>query len=365
MTNKRILQIIREEAAHQEGILFEGMVYVPQRGYRNNQLMEEYGRDGRQLLTEGTIDTIQAVLGWAGFIPVVGDAIDAINALIYFIRNKFWDGMFSIIPVVGNGISKVLQKAFDAIGPPLVKIFKQLTKNGKGAATSFFNLFKGANKTIRAILKPVLDAIKGGAGDIATFLGKINLHSLNKTILDWSYGWVGLPTSIVNTLSGFVNQLKKFFGHIAKPPKAITQLTQKSGERGLHHVLLPHEEEAARKVYKTNEVDKKKYPTVEKFIEAQIELKNKKEITNKMKEVGDVLNKKGIQMIANLLKKPGNEIKLWSPQTSIVKLVQQAVGVKPDGTFGTDTEKAVKRVQRKHGLAQDGVIGADTWAKIT
>ena len=348
MTNKRILEIIREETAHQEGILFEGMTYVPQRGYRNNQLMEVYGPNGRQLLTEeSTIDTIQAVLGWAGFIPVVGDAIDAINALVYFIRDKFWDGMFSIvaiIPVVGNGISKVLQKAFDAIGPPLIKIFKQLTKNGKGAAASFFNLFKSANKTIRAVLKPVLDAIKVGAGNIATFLGKINIHSLNKTILDWSYGWVGLPTGIVNTLSGFVNQLKKFFSHIAKPPKAITQLTQKSGERVLHHALLPHEEEKATELYNDGSVDKKKYPQLKDFLEAQIELKKKKS-TKKKKTV--------------------EELKLWSKDTNRVEKLQKLLGIKVDGVFGNTTEIAVKKYQKKNGLSQDGVVGPTTWAKMT
>ena len=64
-------------------------------------------------------------------------------------------------------------------------------------------------------------------------------------------------------------------------------------------------------------------------------------------------------------KKEGNEIKLWSKQDNIVKLVQKAVGVKPDGSFGTDTEKAVKIAQKKHGLAQDGVVGPETWVKIT
>ena len=346
MTNKRILQIIREETAHQEGVIFEGMTYVPQRGYRNNQLIEVYGPNGRQLLTEeSTIDTIQAVLSWAGFIPFVGDAIDAINALIYFIRDKFWDGMFSIvaiIPVVGNGISKVLQKAFDAIGPPLVKIFKQLTKNGKGAAASFFNLFNRANKTIKAVMKPVVDAIKAGAGDIATFLGKVNLHAVNKTILDWSYGWVGLPPKIVTTLSGFVNQLKKFFTHMAKPPKTLTQLTQKSGERTLHHILLPHEEEAATKLYNTDEVDKKKYPELNDFLDAQVELKQKKKKT----------------------KKKVAELKLWSKDTVRVEKLQKILGIKVDGVFGDTTELAVKKYQRKNNLIQDGVVGPDTWKKM-
>ena len=367
MTNQRILQIIREETAHQEGLLFEGMTYTPGRGYRNNQLIEVYGPRGKQLLNEGAIDTFQSALSWAGFIPVVGDAIDGINALIYFIRKKFWKGLFSIIaiiPVVGNGISKVLEKIFNKVGKPLVNIIKKLTTDGKGAAQAFFNLFTKGSKTLQAIIKPIFNLIKKGASNVASFLGKINLSLINKKILDYSYGWVGLPTWIVKALDGFVKQLKTFFSHMAKPPSSVVHVTQKKIERAIKELTFS-EKEQYKEAYNSGKVDKKKYPTVEEFLEAQLELKNKKALANKMSEVGEVLNKKGIQMIANLLKKPGNEIKLWSPQNAIVKLVQQAVGVKPDGTFGTDTEKAVKKVQRKHGLAQDGVVGADTWAKIT
>ena len=367
MTNQRILQIIREETAHQEGLLFEGMTYTPGRGYRNNQLIEVYGPRGKQLLNEGAIDTFQSALSWAGFIPVVGDAIDGINALIYFIRQKFWKGLFSIIaiiPVVGNGISKVLEKIFNKVGKPLVNIIKKLTTDGKGAAQAFFNLFTKGSKTLQAIIKPIFNLIKKGASNVASFLGKINLSLINKKILDYSYGWVGLPTWIVKALDGFVKQLKTFFSHMAKPPSSVVHVTQKKIERAIKELTFS-EKEQYKEAYNSGKVDKKKYRTVEEFLEAQLELKNNKaDIVSNIKKVGEVLNKKSIQMVATLLKKPGNEIKLWSTGGA-VKLVQKAVGVKPDGKFGEGTEKAVKITQKKHGLTQDGVVGAETWAKIT
>ena len=54
------------------------------------------------------IDTLQTVLDYAGIIPVIGDALDIINAAIYFIRGKWFDGLLSsiaIIPIVGSAIS--------------------------------------------------------------------------------------------------------------------------------------------------------------------------------------------------------------------------------------------------------------------
>lgn len=54
------------------------------------------------------LDTLQTVLDFAGLIPVIGDALDVINAIIYFWRDKYFEGFLSlvaIIPVVGSVIS--------------------------------------------------------------------------------------------------------------------------------------------------------------------------------------------------------------------------------------------------------------------
>ena len=53
------------------------------------------------------LDEVQFWLDYAGVIPVIGDALDAINAIIYFWRGLYFEGFLSciaIIPVVGSVI---------------------------------------------------------------------------------------------------------------------------------------------------------------------------------------------------------------------------------------------------------------------
>ena len=361
MTNNRILQIIREEAAHQEGLLFEGMSYIPQRGYRNNQLITEQ--------SSSTWDDVQNLLGWAGFIPVIGDVIDAVNGVIYFFRNKIMLGAFSLIaalPGVGSVLAKSITTVYNKIGKPFMAVFKKLFTNGSGAAKALFELVGKSSKWVQGKLAPLFTALKNAAGGISTFLGKINVASFNKKILDFTGGWFGLPPVAVKTIDGFVKQLKGFFNHMAKPPSALVHVTQKAGEHGGKDIIThftKEEEVAIEKKYNDGTVNKKDYPTLDHFIKKQIELKN---ATSKLNKMGGEFNKKSIKKVLAWMKqKEGNEIKLWSKWDGVVKLVQQAVGVEPDGSFGTDTEKAVKIAQKKHGLAQDGVVGPETWEKIT
>ena len=56
-------------------------------------------------------------------------------------------------------------------------------------------------------------------------------------------------------------------------------------------------------------------------------------------------------------------LRLWS-KGKYVKLIQKKLGIKVDGVFGTQTEKAVKRYQKKKGLKPDGIVGQQTWKSI-
>jgi putative chitinase len=47
-----------------------------------------------------------------------------------------------------------------------------------------------------------------------------------------------------------------------------------------------------------------------------------------------------------------------------VKKLQEKLGLKPDGSFGPNTEKSVKDWQKKNGLTSDGVVGDATWVKL-
>ena len=48
----------------------------------------------------------------------------------------------------------------------------------------------------------------------------------------------------------------------------------------------------------------------------------------------------------------------------IVKQIQKALKLYPDGIFGTLTEERVKEFQRTHGLTPDGIVGAKTLALL-
>ncbi len=47
-----------------------------------------------------------------------------------------------------------------------------------------------------------------------------------------------------------------------------------------------------------------------------------------------------------------------------VKILQEKLGLKADGSFGPGTEKAVKEWQSKNGLTPDGVVGDKSWSLL-
>lgn len=48
----------------------------------------------------------------------------------------------------------------------------------------------------------------------------------------------------------------------------------------------------------------------------------------------------------------------------MVKRLQTALNLIPDGIFGSLTEEAVKAFQKANGLKQDGIVGEKTWLKL-
>lgn len=48
----------------------------------------------------------------------------------------------------------------------------------------------------------------------------------------------------------------------------------------------------------------------------------------------------------------------------VVKQIQKALNIYPDGIYGINTKEAVMAFQRKHGLTADGIVGAKTLALL-
>lgn len=48
----------------------------------------------------------------------------------------------------------------------------------------------------------------------------------------------------------------------------------------------------------------------------------------------------------------------------VVKQIQKALNLIPDGIYGTITEEAIKAFQRENGLKSDGIVGPATLAKL-
>ena len=56
--------------------------------------------------------------------------------------------------------------------------------------------------------------------------------------------------------------------------------------------------------------------------------------------------------------------KKGSPRSEVVRQIQKALHVFPDGIYGDVTTEAVMNFQRTHGLKVDGVVGPATLAKL-
>jgi len=148
------------------------------------------------------LDTLQTVLDFAGLIPVIGDALDLINAVIYFWRDKYFEGFLSliaIIPVVGSIISLGVKGAIKGAKATLfssklisrwwlkgeTKAVKEfcdyLMKNGVSAKDiramakqfgSFGSMMKNAGKAIPDIAggKSVAKAMDAAGGSFSVFM---------------------------------------------------------------------------------------------------------------------------------------------------------------------------------------------------
>lgn len=276
----KILKIIQEELNYQEGMLFEGMSYSRGLGYRNNQLLEIYDGNGKLLLTEGVIDDVQAVLDYAGFIPGIGDALDAINALIYMIRKKWVLGALSlvaVIPVVGSAIAIPFKALHKLVGKQLSKIFSLMTTSGKAASNNLFKLANNMGGKVQGLIKKVYGIISKNVSKINSFLDSL-IPSFAKLVDKASFGFIGLPLAFTKAGNVMVKQMKEFFSGIAKGSSYKTSKSiAKSEVKDEIKKLTTNEKKEYQNIYK--KADKKKYPNINTFIAAQLKYKKTKNLT--------------------------------------------------------------------------------------
>jgi N-acetylmuramoyl-L-alanine amidase len=58
-------------------------------------------------------------------------------------------------------------------------------------------------------------------------------------------------------------------------------------------------------------------------------------------------------------------LRLGSEYTNEVTHLQRLLGIRDDGIFGPETEKAVRKFQRELGIQVDGIVGPRTWGRIS
>ncbi len=130
------------------------------------------GVDENDLEQGGTwVDTVQTVLDWAGLIPIIGDAIDIINAIIYAAREKYFDAALSaiaVIPVAGS----VLKLGIKNIGKPVAKFAKGLFKGSAASKLVATRNFWSAVQKAGVITPSSQRVLLRGLGDMGTYVTK-------------------------------------------------------------------------------------------------------------------------------------------------------------------------------------------------
>jgi hypothetical protein len=158
------------------------------------------------------IDNFQTILDVVGFVPVYGDFVDAVNAVIYFARGKWFDGilsMLAIIPLIGSALkvsiksiykgvqlrklTQIVQKAWK--GKDSTAIFKELINSGAIHSGNFHLLGDGLDslnsmiKSGNAFVKKIpgiknADEVLAQLDDLEIFMKNANIDVLAKTADD-------------------------------------------------------------------------------------------------------------------------------------------------------------------------------------
>jgi len=125
------------------------------------------------------IDALQHILDWAGLIPIYGDALDFVNAVIYFLRDKKLEGILSviaIIPVVGSIIAIPFKLIFKLIPTKwVIKIMEFIVSGGKiGGKAITEGFIKIAGEKAPEQMEIVLSTLNKNLDTIKPAIDKLN-----------------------------------------------------------------------------------------------------------------------------------------------------------------------------------------------
>lgn len=184
----------------------------------DNKLTKVANEAGEDDESWKVIDYIQLILDFAGFIPGYGDIIDAVNAMIYFAREKYIDGFLSliaIIPFVGSVMKFGFKGAFKAIGAARVE--RAIVKALKGSPSSLRKILMDAAKSGK-IDKLQLKQMSNFGDETAKLLrmkGK-DLAKYEKTLKAMGTS----PKAVMKKMDKWAKEIETLLVHRPDPTKA-------------------------------------------------------------------------------------------------------------------------------------------------
>ena len=115
-----------------------------------------------------TWNIIQTVLDYVGFIPVIGDIVDVVNALIYYLRGKYLEAALSVIAIiliVGSfikfgvkGSMKLWKQSLKTMGRKAVSNFNKIgTKLTARMAKKLFTKGPGGEKAAMDLIEELME----------------------------------------------------------------------------------------------------------------------------------------------------------------------------------------------------------------
>jgi hypothetical protein len=182
------------------------------------------------------IDYVQLAMDFLGFIPIIGDVIDIINALIYFYREKYVDGFLSliaVIPVAGSFIKLGLKGAIKATGAASAanSIRKALSGN-TADLTKLLQTAQSTGKLDKLQLKQIADF-----GDSAAKM----LNSSKKTLKQYESALeiAGVPTdAVLKQFDTYVAQVKNITS-AADAARDVSTASKVAGKLAKRAIKLP------------------------------------------------------------------------------------------------------------------------------